>query len=143
MNGNIATQPTAANFTSSLTMMRSAVVQKRDRDENDVASHSTSVQTAVPTPADSPLPVSEVPLQMDPSPTFKKSRSNQYAASKVVKPSILTAMGSLVGGGGIRDVPLRRQLSVGAIDGFLGGRDSMQTDEPSDQNESMPRRMSF
>lgn len=143
MNGNMPTQPTAANITSSLTMMRSAVVQKRDRDENDVPSHSTSVQTAVPTPADSPLPVSEVPLQMDPSPTFKKSRSNQYAAPKVVKPSILTAMGSLVGGGGLRDVPLRRQLSVGAIDGFLGGRDSMQTDEPSDQNESMPRRMSF
>ncbi|CAJ1961097.1 unnamed protein product [Cylindrotheca closterium] len=134
-------QTAAASISSSMTMIRSAVVQKRERDENDSPSHSVSVQAAAPTPA--PSPVYEVPLQMDPSPTSKKSRSNRYSAPKVVKPSILTAMGSLVGGGGLRDVPMRRQLSSGAIDSFLGRHDNMQTDEPSDHNDSMPRRMSF
>jgi len=131
---------TAAGISSSMTLIRSAVVQKRERDENDSPSQSMSVQTAVPTPGATPLPLYEVPLQMDPSPISKKSRSNRYEAPKVIKPSILTAMGSLVGGGGLRDVPLRRQLSSSAIDSFLSGHDNMQTDEPS---ESMPRRMSF
>lgn len=143
LNGNMPNQTAAAGISSSMTMIRSAVVQKRERDENDTPFQSIPVQTAVPTPFAAPLPVYELPLQAEPSPTSKKSRSNQYEAPKVIKPSILTAMGSLVGGGGIRDVPLRRQLSGGAIDAFLGGHDNMLTDQASDRNESMPRRMSF
>ena len=144
LNGSMPNQTAAAGISSSMTIIRSAVVQKRERDENDAPLRALSVQMAVPTPVAAPLSVYEVPIHEDPSPSSKKSRSNQYAAPKVAKPSILTAMGSLVGGGGLRDVPLRRQLSGGAIDAFLGGNDDMQTDQPSDYYESsMPRRMSF
>lgn len=142
LNGNMPNQTASAGISSSMTMIR-AVVQKRERDENDTPTHLMPVQTAVPTPVAAPLAVYEMPLQEDPSPTSKKSRSNQYAAPKIVKPSILTAMGSLVGGGGLRDVPLRRQLSGSAIDAFLGGHDNMETDQSSDHDKSMPRRMSF
>jgi len=86
----------------------------------------------------------------------KRSRSNRYEAPRTVRPSILTAIGSLVGGshghGGplgnpaghgsnLVTVPLRRQLSGGALDQFIGGHDTM--DMETSDNNSRPRSMSF
>lgn len=83
----------------------------------------------------------------------KRSRPNNYEAPRTVPPSILTAMGSLVGGSisngstnnpGLGSqaqfVPFRRRLSGGALEQFIGGHDTMDTDN----NEySRPRSMSL
>ena len=77
----------------------------------------------------------------------KRSRSNHYHAPTVVQPSVLTAMGSLVGGTNsatpamvIGSVPLRRQLSGGALDQYIGAHDDMETDT---SEWTRPRSMSF
>lgn len=94
---------------------------------------------------------SEVPL---PESLSKRSRSNNYQAPRTVRPSILTAMGSLVGGSnpqtGTRGsighdslataVPLRRQLSGGILEPFIGCHDNMDTET---NDTSRPRSMSF
>jgi hypothetical protein len=94
----------------------------------------------------------EVPL---PESSSKRSRSNNYEAPRTVRPSILTAMGSLAGGSNPQttdargsfgrgpnsaSVPLRRQLSIGALDPFIGGHDNMETET---NDASRPRSMSF
>jgi hypothetical protein len=93
-----------------------------------------------------PVPVQ--PTEEAPPPplssTPKKSRPNTYRAAREVRPSILTAMGSLAGASqaGSRlglSVPLRRQLSGGNLEEYLGGHDKMDTD----MTDSRPRSMSF
>lgn len=79
-----------------------------------------------------------------PSSTTKKSRTNTYRAAREVKPSILTAMGSLAGASQVGSrlglsVPLRRQLSGGNLEEYLGGHDKMDMDV----TDSRPRSMSF
>jgi hypothetical protein len=94
---------------------------------------------------------------------FKKSRSNNYQAPRSVKPSVLTAMGTLAavgattttktGAGSFHtapavasgtffpaSVPIRRRLSGGHIEEFIGGHDHMDIVDTSD---SRPRSMSF
>lgn len=88
-----------------------------------------------PTPS---VPVSAIP---------KKARSNNYSAPRSVKPSVLTAMGTLAGGDDkiqgaqgylSASVPMRRRLSGGQIDQYIGEHDkSMETDQ------NRPRNMSF
>jgi hypothetical protein len=75
----------------------------------------------------------------------KKARSSTYEAPRAVKPSILTAMGTLavngapgpINGG---SVPVRRRLSGGNLEEFLGTRDQNMDTDTSD---SRPRSMSF
>ena len=84
------------------------------------------------------VPVSAIP---------KKARSNNYSAPQSIKPSVLSAMGTLVGGNdenqGVQgylyaSVPMRRRLSGGQIDQYIGEHDkSMDTDQ------NRPRNMSF
>jgi hypothetical protein len=72
----------------------------------------------------------------------KRSRPNNYEAARNIKPSILTALGSLAGGGqggSNASVPLRRRLSGGAVEEFIGGHDNMDMDT----TDSRPRSMSF
>jgi hypothetical protein len=132
-----------------MTMLHShpPLKHKRSREEGDGSSQFPPVQRSLPTPSAAKLPETyEIPLQ-SPPPTSKRSRCNNYEAPREVKPSILTAMGSLVGEEdsklGIR-VPLRRRLSGSAIDAFLGGSDNMEMDQPSESTAtSRPRSMSF
>jgi hypothetical protein len=149
MNQNVPVPQQPAEGISSMTMLHShaPVKHKRSREEGDAPSQIPPVQCSLPTPSATKLPQThEVPLQ-SPCPSFKRSRCNNYEAPREVKPSLLTAMGSLVGGGdsklGIR-VPLRRRLSGSAIDAFLGGSDNMEMDQPSESAaNSRPRSMSF
>ena len=86
-------------------------------------------------------PPDESAVPLEPA-TQKKSRPNNYRAAREVKPSILTAMGSLVGGaqvGSNISVSHRRQLSGGQLEDFLGGHDNMDMDV----TDSRPRSMSF
>lgn len=93
----------------------------------------------------------EVPL---PESSAKRSKPNNYEAPRTIRPSVLTAMGSLAVGGSITQsiglagthgppsafVHHRRQLSGGAIEQFIGGHDIMDTDT---HDHSRPRSMSF
>ena len=95
----------------------------------------------------------ELPL---PESLSKRPRQSTYEAPRTVRPSILTATGSLVGGlhfapqaearGSYRHapnstaVPLRRQLSSGVLDPYIGGHDSMDLETG---DISRPRSMSF
>lgn len=104
------------------------------------------VSVATPVAQEAPLPEK----------SFKRSRSSNYQAPRAVKPSILTAMGSLAGGslssgGGSSGssgrhgsdssfVPFRRQLSGGALEQYIGGHDTMETDIG---DSTRPRSMSF
>ena len=96
---------------------------------------------------------------IDPSLNSKRSRNATYQAPREVKPSLLTAMGSLVAStsssssaassatsfpGG--SVGLRRQLSGGHLDSYLGINSSSMDMEPPGNSESSfsrPRSMSF
>jgi hypothetical protein len=109
--------------------------QKRGRGEDEGPSLPTIVQLPIETALEALAP---------PSATPKKSRPNSYIAPRVVKPSILTAMGSLVGGAqgnffSNSSVPVRRRLSGGALEDYIGGHDNMDMDTA----DSRPRRMSF
>jgi hypothetical protein len=107
--------------------------QKRGRGEDEGPSQPTFVKVAMHTAPEAPAPPSAAP---------KKSRPNSYVAPRVVKPSILTAMGSLVGGvqgNSFSIVPMRRRLSGGALEDFIGGHDNMDMDTA----DSRPRSMSF
>ena len=86
---------------------------------------------------------SEAPI----SGTPKKRRSNNYQAPHTVKPSVLTAMGTLAGGSSNKNgvngsfaasVPIRRRLSGGHLDQFIGGHDKSFDTDPN-----RPRSMSF
>ena len=79
---------------------------------------------------------SQAPISVTP----KKARSNNYHAPRFIKPSILTAMGTLAGGSinktGIQgsfasSVPLRRRLSGGHLDQFVGGHDKTVDTDPN------------
>jgi hypothetical protein len=116
-----------------------ALSQKRGR--GDDSRPSVPVYTyCAPVPLQ---PTEEAPPPPSSS-TPKKSRTNTYRAAREVKPSILTAMGSLAGASqaGSRlglSVPLRRQLSGGNLEEYLGGHDKMDMDV----TDSRPRSMSF
>jgi len=85
------------------------------------------------------------------SATPKKARSTNYEVPRSVKPSILTAMGTLAGGDsvtGIQDylssnssVPMRRRLSGGHIDQYIGEHNNNTDGMDIDTNR--PRSMSF
>ena len=72
---------------------------------------------------------SQAPVSITP----KRARSSNYQAPRSVKPSLLTAMGTLAGGGGTNKsavqvplastVPTRRRLSGGNLEQFIGGHD--------------------
>jgi hypothetical protein len=88
----------------------------------------------------------------DMTPNSKKSRVNTYIAPRAAaKPSLIATLGSLVGGptgatGAASSkshpnlrVHLRKQLSGGQLDPFLGDHDSMDVETA----ENRPRSMSF
>jgi hypothetical protein len=86
---------------------------------------------------------SQVPI----SGTPKKARSNNYRVPHSIKPSLLTAMGTLAGGMSNRNglqgsvvasVPMRRRLSGGHLDQYIGGHDTT-----FDTDSNRPRSMSF
>ena len=92
----------------------------------------------------------EAPL---PESSSKRSRTSNYVAPRTVRPSVLTATGSLAGGTTTHAFGLasssgphaslvhhRRQLSGGAIEQFIGGHDNMDADT---NDHSRPRSMSF
>mmetsp|Transcript_115010 Transcript_115010/g.171897 ORF Transcript_115010/g.171897 Transcript_115010/m.171897 type:complete len:150 (+) Transcript_115010:309-758(+) len=111
--------------------------QKRGRDGDGVGNSQAQHlgMPAQPTPQQAQAPAS-------PPVSNKRSRPNNYEAARTVKPSILTALGSLAGGGqgdSNTTVPLRRRLSGGALDEFIGGHDNMDMDT----TDSRPRSMSF
>ena len=81
------------------------------------------------------------------SATPKKARSNNYRVPRSVKPSILTAMGTLAGGNSSNNglqgslsasVPMRRRLSGGHLDKYIGEHDNSM-----DIDTNRPRSMSF
>jgi hypothetical protein len=116
------------------------VSQKRGRGDDSRPSIPVYTTYCAPVPVQ---PTEEAPPPT-PSSTPKKSRSNTYRAAREVKPSILTAMGSLAGvsQAGSRlglSVPLRRQLSGGNLEEYLGAHDNMDMDV----TDSRPRSMSF
>ena len=125
-----------------------AAITKRGRDDDGGSSSqpsqvgggfaATPIQQQMPQQPPPPHPAA------DPcSASSKRSRTSNYQAPREVKPSILTAMGSLVGGvhsGSNTSVPQRRRLSGGYLDEFLGGHDNMDMDHTAD---SRPRSMSF
>lgn len=113
--------------------------QKRDRgdqDETNDGEYHRSSQAASVYYEESPV-ISALPQ--------KKARSRTYEAPRVVKPSLLTAMGTLAASGasnviGGSSVPVRRRLSGGHLEEFIGTFDqSMDTDT----SDSRPRSMSF
>jgi hypothetical protein len=90
------------------------------------------------------------------SATPKKARSATYEVPRSVKPSILTAMGTLAGGNNFNNnsasqgslssntsVPMRRRLSGGHIDQFIGVHDSTMDGMDIDTNANRHRSMSF
>jgi len=94
------------------------------------------------------------PIVLPESP-MKRARFNTFKEPRVIAPSILAASGSLVGGvpsggGGsgkyqgsnncLPFVPFRRQLSIGALDSYIGGHDGMDLDV---QDQTKSRSMSF
>ena len=110
---------------------------KRRRDDEDI----TRLRQVTPTHF--PI-VTAHTISVPSSTASKKSRTSNYQAPRVLKPSILTSTGSLVGGGGERNshikVTLRRQLSIGDIEAYMGGHDKMEMDST---NDTRPRSMSF
>lgn len=110
---------------------------KRGRGEEEGSSQPIFYQVPLRT---------EPPVPLPPPATPKKIRANTYEAPTTVKPSVLTAMGSLVGGSHQGDshssVPIRRRLSAGHIEEYVGGYDHMDTDNTGD-SDSRPRSMSF
>lgn len=121
---------------------------KHGRDEKKVDDQSSSYQMSTGAHQGQPSPTSA--NCTIPERSSKRTRSNHYQAPTTVQPSVLTAVGSLVGGMDGRTqssgsssaafVPMRRQLSGGALDKYIGAHDSMDTD----MNESTrPRSMSF
>merc|ERR1712238_148506 len=85
------------------------------------------------------------------STTPKKARSTNYEVPRSVKPSILTAMGTLAGGFSVTGiqgslssntiVPMRRRLSGGHLDQYVGEHDNTMDGMDIDMNR--PRNMSF
>lgn len=80
---------------------------------------------------------SQAPVSITP----KRARSSNYQAPRSVKPSLLTAMGTLACGGGTNksarqvslasSVPTRRRLSGGNLDQFIGGHDKSFDIDPN------------
>ena len=79
----------------------------------------------------------------------KKTRCNTYIAPRTVPNSFINSMGTLVapvpaapsGGSSNLRVHMRRQLSGGKIESFLGDHDAMDVDTTSESTR--PRSMSF
>jgi hypothetical protein len=137
---NVSQQPTGeiglSSHTPTMYSHSSNVTKKRGRGEHEGPSQPLFVHMPIRTEQEAPLPPSAIP---------KKVRANTYYAPRAVKPSILTAMGSLVGGSqgdsnSSVSVPVRRRLSGGHLEEYLGGHDNMETDNTAD---SRPRSMSF
>jgi hypothetical protein len=89
----------------------------------------------------------QVPMQQQMLLSPKKVRDNNYIAPRQVPNSLISSMGSLVGGStsmGLQNnnlrVHMRRQLSGSQLDSFLGDHDAMDVERPA---ESRPRSMSF
>ena len=123
---------------------------KRERDDSEGSSSLPRPlqvgQSFAATPLQHEMPQQPPPpppSSADSSVSSKRSRTSNYQAPREVRPSILSAMGSLVGGvqsGSSTSVPQRRRLSGGYLDEFLGGHDNMDMDHAAD---SRPRSMSF
>jgi hypothetical protein len=136
---NVSQQPTPgqiglSSHAPTMYSHSSSVTKKRGRGEDEGPSQPLFVQMPIRTEQEAPLPPPVAP---------KKVRTTTYKAPRAVKPSILTAMGSLVGGShgnSNSSVPVRRRLSGGHLDQYLGGHDNMETDNATD---SRPRSMSF
>jgi hypothetical protein len=123
--------------TSSMDSQSSGGSQKRSRGEDEGPSQPVFVQVPIPTTQAAPHAPPEVS-----SVTPKKFRTCSYKKPRTVRPSILSAMGSLVGGGhgdANSSVPVRRRLSGGHLEEYIGGHDTMEMDTA----DSRPRSMSF
>jgi len=129
-----ASKPGESHFvtpTSSAIGMHSSDHSKRGRED-----HSES---SVDSTAAAPLPVQ--PTLQSP----KKTRNNAYIAPRTVPNSFISSMGTLVApaavpGSNLR-VHMRRELSGGKIESFLGDHDAMDVDTTSETTR--PRSMSF
>ena len=128
----------ASNATSDSTSFTST--EKRGRGEHDETTNSCQDGRSIQTPSvgyeESPV-ISSTPQ--------KKARSSTYEAPRAVKTSILTAMGTLASSGAPGtipggSVPLRRRLSGGHLEEFMGTQD---LNMEMDTSESRPRSMSF
>lgn len=122
---------------------QSPTEQQSQREGPYLQSNEALNYSAVASANEAPLPES----------SSKRSKPNNYEAPRAVRPSVLTATGSLVGGttghpfwlagsNGPHSsvVHHRRQLSGGAIEQFIGGHDNMDADT---NDHSRPRSMSF
>ena len=115
----------SANISS--TMKRGRVCSE----ESSVSLHSLTRETSIQ-PGDD---MGKVPNSITP----KKARSNNYQVPRSVKPSLLTALGTLAGGSSeTASVPTRRRLSGGHLDKFIGDHDKSFETDPN-----RPRSMSF
>ena len=122
-------------------------------------SHSLSISLPLVSP---PLPPQEYHQhqQQFGSASPKKARSANYEVPRSVKPSILTAMGTLAGGGNNFNnnnnnnasqgssssnthVPMRRRLSGGILDQFIGVDNNTMDGMDIDTNANRHRSMSF
>lgn len=133
---------TTTNSSSSSISSSSTSTQKRGRFDHveggdSFFRHRSSMETPLVVCEETPL-VSVTPQ--------KKARSSTYEAPRVVKPSILTAMGTLAANGAPGpisggSVPVRRRLSGGNLEEFLGTHHDHNMD--MDTSDSRPRSMSF
>eukprot|EP00531_Pseudo-nitzschia_arenysensis_P016222 CAMPEP_0116124584 /NCGR_PEP_ID=MMETSP0329-20121206/5355_1 /TAXON_ID=697910 /ORGANISM="Pseudo-nitzschia arenysensis, Strain B593" /LENGTH=175 /DNA_ID=CAMNT_0003618567 /DNA_START=115 /DNA_END=642 /DNA_ORIENTATION=+ len=133
--------PTSSSNSSS-SMKRGRVSSEESSGSIPSLTCHTATQPAVRiSNCDEPSP--QVPISTTP----KKARSNNYRAPQSVKPSLLTAMGTLAGGttsknviqGSIAaSVPIRRRLSGGHLEQYVGGHEKAVDNDPN-----RPRSMSF
>ncbi len=122
---------------------------KRGRVSSEESSGSISSLTC-DTATQPPVRISncdEPSPQVPVSTTPKKARSSNYRAPQSVKPSLLTAMGTLAGGTTSKNmihgsvtasVPIRRRLSGGHLEQYIGGNE-----KAVDNDSNRPRSMSF
>jgi len=85
--------------------------------------------------------IQEIPSEdeVSQSSVGKRSRPNNYRAPREVKSSLVSVMGSLVGGGACESniqVRLRRELSASHLDQFMSS-DAMDEDIPEHRERSM------
>jgi hypothetical protein len=131
---SISTSTASSNSSSSTSTPKRG---RPDLVETNDASHQRATMKA-PTASYEETPLVSVAPK-------KKARSCTYEAPKVVKPSILTALGTLAANGAPGSisggtVPVRRRLSGGHLEEFLGTHDHNMEMDTSDFR---PRSMSF
>lgn len=120
---------------------------KRDRDASDDCDRQSKNPTVIAAvPQAVPVPKPQAPPSLQGEGRAKRTRPNNYIAPRVVPTTFTSAMGSLVKNGASTGseksnsrVQLRRQLSGGNLDAYLGSDDGMEVDIP----EQRPRSMSF